>query len=100
MHASLLLMVAVSGLGCQNKVCQSVDIPPAAYGVIGGDPSAARLPSYYTYSAGFATSEFDDGFTVHDSLRDTFYSFIFGRSRGVPTPHDMEASVPGYDVGP
>jgi hypothetical protein len=105
MQATVVLLMALSGLGCQNKPSTVVDTPPAlpsasagsSYPLMreaGPSPYAAHASALYTP---YHPLEGPNGFW--DSMRDTCYSFFHGRSPGVPSPREIEASVYQYDAG-
>jgi hypothetical protein len=97
MHATIVMMIALGGLGCQNPDGGVPPIPPIAgqpVATSGGSVAmgAPAPPSYATYYGGaFANAEFmvDDSFG--DCLRDTICSFFIGRSPDVPSARQIEA---------
>jgi hypothetical protein len=105
MHATAVLLVALSGLGCQNKDPVPIDAPAISSYSGGGDGyvygNRAAPSSYSAYTSslygGYYPLEGPSGFGA--SLRDTFCSFFLGRSPDVPTPREIEASVYGDRMG-
>jgi hypothetical protein len=104
MQATVVLLVALSGLGCHNKTCDVIDLPPTSSCYGGGDsivyPSHDTPSPYSAYSSG-PNSGYDPpqeaGFG--GALLDTLYSFFHGRSPGVPSVREIEASAYGYRAG-
>jgi hypothetical protein len=105
MHATVALFVALSGLGCQNKSSDMIGSPlpaPLTAGEYGSAfPSAAGGPIYSTYPSNFYSGSYPaEGPTgVGAVVRDTLYSFFVGRSPGVLSPREIEASVFGGYAG-
>jgi hypothetical protein len=102
---TLVLLMALSGIGCQNKPTISGDVPPALPSTAGvpGDVSA-QLPGPSPYSAHLSALQtphhpLEDTGNFWGSLHDTFYSFFCGRSPGIPSAREIEASVYQYDAG-
>lgn len=105
MHASVVLLMALSGLGCQNEIPEAIDSPPAAYdtaaSTFGSVNSGHTGPSGYSaYSSAFS-SDFDasDKLGFGGALRDTIWSFFLGHSPGVASAREIEASVYGDQGG-
>ncbi len=98
MQATIVMLLALGGLGCQNPVSTLPPIPPGS-GVAHG-PSLGSVPSDNPAPAGYATDSagpgYDDDPSDEDSfggyLRDTFCSFFLGRSPDVPSARDIEAA--------
>lgn len=100
MQATVVMLIALGGLGCQNPAGDLPPIPPSAVQPATAEPVAASLatepppPAYEPY---LGASIFDMGEPAgHDSfgdcLRDTFCSFFIGRSPDVPSACQIEAA--------
>lgn len=100
MQATLVLLIAIGGLGCQNP---APDLPPlpsvatAAAAPSVGDPSAVEstfaptpYPVYARNPVLFGDIPEDD--SLGGCLRDTFCSVFLGRSPGVPSARQIEAA--------
>jgi hypothetical protein len=100
--AGFVLMMALSGLGCQNKSCDA-SVAPADY--CPSSQCAAHVPvgsvALTGYPAGLAGQYGDDhyaGYDLGSSVRSTLWSFVLGRDPdGVPTVAEIEA---GLESGP
>ncbi len=98
MQATVLMLLALGGLGCQNPVSDRPPSPPVA-SVPAGQPSGSVTSSYPAPSA-YATYAgwhgYSDGPSDDDSfgscLRDTVCSFFIGRSPDVPSAREIEAA--------
>jgi hypothetical protein len=110
MQASLVIVLALSGLGCQNKSCDASVAPASCYA---SGQSFPHIHSGHGASIGYATSpghyggDHYDGYDLHSSIRSTLWSFVLGHDPdGVPTVADIEAglssgaySAAAYPVG-
>ena len=104
MQATIVILIALGGLGCQNPADNLPPIPPAATQpavVQPPAPSSAAVtapeatPSVYPVYYG--ASVFDTGLPPEDEsfgdcLRDTICSFVLGRSPDVPSASQIEAA--------
>ena len=102
MQGSILMLIAFSGLGCQNPTVDASQMPAAPSATVApvarlwrrfrGRPPRRRIryfPEDY--------SSFDiDNRTPWDNMRATFCSFFIGRDPDVPTPRQIEAFAYGY----
>jgi hypothetical protein len=111
MQIPLVIMLALTGLGCQNGPSDLIDTPPLPTYQIDARPvtsaqDTGRVTS--TYSGSFASTPYPEiGTRVynrypsyeptdwHTSLRFTLYSFVWGRDPNVSTAREIEASVYG-----
>jgi hypothetical protein len=99
MQASVVMMMALSGLGCQNKSCDA-SVAPAGYDA-SGQCAATHVhagsvaPSGYpANSAGHSLDNSLQSYTLHSSIRSTLWSFVLGHDPdGVPTVAEIEASL-------
>jgi hypothetical protein len=115
MHAVVVMLIALGGLGCQNPASTAppalpaVEVPasqPATPAVsplsdVGptaplGDVSTtdnAPPPPYPVYSGGpFANAAVPEDDSFRTCLRNTFCSFFIGKDPGVPTAREIEAA--------
>jgi len=114
MQIPLVMMLALSGLGCQNGSVVVIDTPPLPGHQIDAQPftSSQRTgDATTTYSGPFASSPYPEiGTRVYDryssaepidwhtGLRYTLYSFVWGRDPDISTAREIEASVYGYQT--
>jgi len=98
MQATVVMLIALGGLGCQNPVS---DRPPALpdAGPSLASPSNAvstvsPAPSPYPVYTGarFDDSDESDDESFGSCVRNTFCSFFIGRDPGVPTARQIEAA--------
>ena len=97
MHATVLMLLALGGLGCQNPVSDLPPIPPVASTPAG--QSSAYVAPYGPAPSGYTTYVGGQGFHGEPSdedsfgrcLRDTFCSFFIGRDPDVPSAREIEA---------
>jgi hypothetical protein len=104
MSCTFVMLVALSGLGCQNKPGDSSDVPvvlnPAPESpspeALSGGTSPPPYPRYYPETLPDIEAMYGNRCS---SMRATLYSFVFGRDPGIPTAREIEASVFGYENG-
>jgi hypothetical protein len=103
MQGTVVMLIALSGLGCQNKPCGALPGTLTSYG--SGDWSAANgysnavaQPGYPAYVAR-PDSGYDHSGYPGGALRSTLWSFVLGRDPDVPTAREIEATFNsgGYD---
>jgi hypothetical protein len=114
MHLPIVMMLALSGLGCHNKANTGDD----AAAMTRIDVDAAALPSYQgaAHSAGdyshtlvgtpypeipyhsYAPYQETHSSDWHAQVRSTLYSFVCGHDPDVSTAREIEASVYGIEV--
>ena len=98
MQATVVMLIALGGLGCQNPASDLPPIPPAAVQPAAVGPATASPateappPPYEPY---LGASIFDTGEPASDDtfgacVRDTFCSFFIGRSPDVPSARQIE----------
>ena len=107
MQATVVLLIALAGLGCQNPVS---DLPPVlpdvrqSAGQPSGEVSSVQpATTGYTAPAPYpvyiqdpsACSESADEDSFRRCVRNTFCSFFIGRDPGIPTAREIEASYYG-----
>jgi hypothetical protein len=98
MQATVVMLIALGGLGCANQAGDLPPIPPVAASSAGQpssdvSPPFAAPPSYPVYSGGpFANAGVPDEDSFRQCVRNTFCSFFLGRDPGVPTARQIEAA--------
>ena len=115
MQMPLVMMLALSGLGCQNGDSNVIDTPPLPGHSIDASPFTSPQDNggaITTYSGSFVSSPYPEiGTRVYDpystaaepldwhtGLRYTLYSFVWGRDPNVSTAREIEASVYGDSI--
>jgi hypothetical protein len=107
MQATVVMLIALGGMGCQNPVS---DLPPVlpdvrqsagqpsteASPVTSDSPAAPASPAPTAYP-GTTQSPFDYADAADDEsfgtcVRNTFCSFFIGRDPGIPTAAEIEAA--------
>ena len=93
MHGTIVILIALGGLGCQNKSCHASPAPPAGDGWCGAH---VAFPSFAPPSPAAYAPIHDHGdaadYSRGRSLRSTLCSFVLGRDPDVPTARDIEAT--------
>ncbi len=105
MSYAFVMLVAATGLGCQNKPVESSDLPavlsaaPAAPSVESNAASATPppYPRYFPESYPDAEANYANWCS---SLGATLYSFVWGHDPGISSASEIEASVFGYGDAP
>jgi hypothetical protein len=97
MQATVVMLIGLSGLGCQNLASDLLPIPAATAAT--ADSSAnltATSPAptaYPTYAVSPPiSSDIADGESFRHCLRNTIHSFFIGRDPDVPTARQIEAA--------
>jgi hypothetical protein len=104
MQVSVVMVMALSGLGCQNKDCAPSATPQTYYGssqyTANVYPGSAATSGYSTYAAGGHRRDPASDYTFHSSVRSTLWSFIIGRDPDVASAREIEATLysGGYDA--
>jgi len=95
MQATVVMLIALGGLGCQNPVSDLPPLPPVVAAERPQD-TPADYPPPAPYPGYTANPVISGDITEDDSLggclRDTFCSFIIGRSPDVPSAREIEAA--------
>lgn len=115
MHIPVVLMLALTGLGCQNKTSVVIDVVPLTSYPVDSAPLATHQGGGYSgsiYSRSFAPTPYPEIPSRiynsdsepqlgdwHAGLRSTLWSFVLGRDPDVNTVREIEASVYGYNSG-
>ncbi len=112
MQATVLMLIALGGLGCQNPASDLPPIPPASAQPVAPEhpatpsvvPPSATVPAsepapppYPVYSGGnlFGSRDPSEYESFGDCVRDTICSFFIGRSPDVPSAREIEAAYRG-----
>jgi hypothetical protein len=111
MQIPFVMMLALTGLGCQNKTGVVVDSRRLTGYQVESPPSASYQGvgnSTSSFSGSFAPTPYPDipsrlynsnsepsSTNWHAGLRSTLYSFVVGRDPDVSTVREIEASVYG-----
>jgi hypothetical protein len=100
MQATIVMMIALSGLGCQNAEPETPSVPPDASSP--APPAVAPLPSlnlaplpspYPADAAGQATNgDISEDNSFGECVRKTFCSFFIGRDPDVASMGQIEAA--------
>jgi hypothetical protein len=106
MQATVVMLLALGGLGCQNPVSDLPPIPSVSN--VPAVPSQGSAFSYNPAPSGYATYAGWQGYSGDPSdedsfgscLRDTFCSFFIGRSPDVPSAREIEAAYYSGRSGP
>jgi hypothetical protein len=115
MQIPFVMMLAITGLGCQNKANSVMDPLP----LISSEVDSSPLPTYQ--GGGYSASTHSGSFTPtaypeipsriyasdlprrsidwHAGFRSTLWSFVLGRDPDVITVREIEASVYGPSPG-
>jgi hypothetical protein len=96
MHASVVMVMALSGLGCQNKDCAPSPIPRIYYGssqyTTNAYPGIVGQPAYTAYGPGGYRIGHPEDYTFHGAVRSTLWSFVLGRDPDVASVREIEAT--------
>ncbi len=116
MHVSMVMMFALTGLGCQNTPASASDAVAVTGYQVGYAPISSNQGSAYStgvYTNSFAGTPYPEipthlytpysqphSVDWHAELHSTLYSFVFGHDPNVSSVREIEASVYGADAGP
>jgi hypothetical protein len=98
MQATVVMLLALGGLGCQNPASDLPPIPPISSVPAGQSQGSASydnpVPSGYPTHAGWPGYGVDpsDDDSFGSCLRETFCSFFIGRSPDVPSAREIESA--------
>jgi hypothetical protein len=99
MQGAIVMLLALSGLGCQNGRTDSKDVPlplsPIASPVVAPLPTDTPLPPYPHYSPEIYADVVEDT-SPWACVRSTLWSFVLGRDPDVMTPAEIEAFAHGF----
>ncbi len=102
MTFGVVMVIALSGLGCHNVDC---DVSSAAPGYqasaqsVGGAYVGPLVPAgqhhhhHPSYSSGHSHSDGSSGADFGGRVYSTLYSFVFGRDPDVPTVREIESNL-------
>jgi hypothetical protein len=101
MQGAIVMLMAMTGLGCQNKPVDSTDLP-AVLSAAPASPSPETPTAATTETTTpppyprFFFETFPDPEAVYsDPLSAALYSFVFGHDPGIPSAQEIEASALG-----
>jgi hypothetical protein len=103
MQSAIVIVIALSGIGCHNK-CSDVSNSAPACNTIGGI-DANSYPSFHAPSSycgwhSMSESGYDSSHAGHQGAwRSTIWSFVLGRDPDVATAREIEESVFGRSPG-
>jgi hypothetical protein len=97
MQATVVMLIALGGLGCQNPAGDLPPIPSVTASPAQSPPDVPAFTPAPTPYPVYATNPVITGDIPEDDsfrgcLRDTFCSFFLGRDPDVPTAHQIEAA--------
>ncbi len=96
MHASVVMVMALSGLGCQNKDCAPSPTPQTYYGsspyATNAYPGTVTPSGYPAYGTGDYRIGHPEDYTFHGAVRSTLWSFVIGRDPDVASVREIEAT--------
>jgi hypothetical protein len=104
MQAAIVMLMALSGLGCQNKPADLTDLPPVLAPASSAESPAPEAPTTETtttpppYPRYFPETypDIEDLYSTHLGIMTaTLYSFVFGHDPGIASAQEIEASVLG-----
>jgi hypothetical protein len=98
MQGAIVMLLALSGLGCQNKGC---NVSPTAQtmgyasarAVANGCPSPVGPSVGPAWNVSHDSGDDSSGYSCRDVLRSTLWSFVIGRDPDVRSAREIEASV-------
>jgi hypothetical protein len=101
MSHAFVVLVALTGLGCQNKTGDSSDLPAAVIAPPVSPspavPSAGESPQPYSR---YEFETYPDPEAMYSTrlgrIGSTLYSFLFGRDPGIPSQREIEESALRY----
>ncbi len=102
MQGSVVVLLALGGLGCQNKGCDVFSTPQTTR-VASAQTLAYVCPSPVASSGHPACDSSRDtgydssGYTARSAWRSTLWSFVLGHDPDVPTVREIEATF--YSTG-
>ena len=100
MQGAIVMLIALTGLGCDNPSSRSNDLPTSVSPIVSPDVNPVPMPtSPLPYSRSYVSVSGDTEIadTTHSSiLRSTLYSFVLGHDPDVMTAREIEASAYGY----
>ena len=102
MQGAVVMLLALGGLGCQNKGC---DVFPtaqttrvaSAQSLAHVCPSPVASSGYPACSSSHGAGYDSSGYTARSAWRSTLWSFVIGHDPDVATVRDIEATF--YSTG-
>jgi hypothetical protein len=99
MQSAIVMLLALSGLGCQNGSTDSKDAPvplsPIASPAVTPLPTNTPLPPYPRYFPEIYADVVEDT-SRWACVRSTLWSFVLGRDPDVMTPAEIEDFAYGF----
>jgi hypothetical protein len=97
MQGAVVILMALGGLGCQNKGCDVLPSPQttryvSAQSFANACPSRVVPSGYRSWSASDNTGDDCSGYSTRGALRSTLWSFVIGHDPDVATVREIEAS--------
>jgi hypothetical protein len=93
MQTTVVMVLALSGLGCQNKGCEVFATPPVVNrGYDSNVPAWSGVPSGHPTFSGSTCGVGDSSDYPGGRLRSTLWSFVLGRDPEVPSARELECS--------
>jgi hypothetical protein len=97
MQGSIIMMLALGGLGCQNKGCDVFPTPQttrvaSAQSWANVCPTAIASSGYSACSTIHDTSYDASGYSARSAFRSTLWSFVIGHDPDVATVREIEAT--------
>ena len=100
MQGAIVMLMALSGLGCDNPSSHLDDLPTSGSPIVSRDVNPVPTPTTplpYSRSYVPVSGDTEIADTTHSSvLRSTLYSFVLGHDPDVMTAREIEASAYGY----
>ena len=97
MQGAVVILVALGGLGCQNKGCDVLPSPQTTHYASSQSfantcPSGVTPLGYPSCSAGSSTGDGSSGYSTRGAVRSTLWSFVIGHDPDVATVREIEAT--------
>jgi hypothetical protein len=96
MQMSVVMVMALSGLGCQNKGCDVSPTPQTCYTsspcALNAYPGSFAPSGYPVYAPSRYGRDNASDYTFHSSVRSTLWSFVLGRDPDVASASEIEAT--------
>jgi hypothetical protein len=104
MQPTIVMLIALGGLGCQNPASDLPPLPSVAANPVVETPPAAEAPAYVPAPTPYPvyatnpvlTGDIPEDDSFRGCLRDTFCSFFLGRDPDVPTARQIMSA---YQAG-
>ncbi|MGP0065370.1 MAG: hypothetical protein ACLQGP_17430 [Isosphaeraceae bacterium] len=94
MQVSFVMLMALSGLGCQNKGCEASPSPQTYHGsgqyTANVYPGSMAPSGYPAYGPGGYRIGHPEDYDFHGAVRSTLWSFVIGRDPDVASAREIE----------